>query len=200
LITATQVVDLALSQEGDRYIFGVEVSPDLLNPGAFDCSELVQWIGARLGIRPAVPDGSWIQWQHAKRHGTLIGVTHATETKGALLFRFGSPPESRARPTSAHVAISQGNGRTIEARSTRYGVGQFPTANRGWTHASLIPGVTYTKEAPIKVADPTAPSDWAREAWDWAISGPDPIVRGSHPRQTATIEQVITYLHRARGQ
>lgn len=194
MITASQVVDLALSQEGDRYIFGVKVTPAQTNPAAFDCSELVQWIGARLGIAPAVPDGSWIQWQACKKANLTIPVASAIGVKGALLFSFKGDPAGKTRPAAAHVAISQGNNRTIEARSTKYGVGQFTAISRGWTHAGLIPGVTYTKEAPIVSAEP---SDWAKEAWQWGLD--NDIVRGTHPRAAITAEQVITYLHRARG-
>ena len=39
--------------------------------------------------------------------------------------------------------ISQGNGKTFEARSRRYGVGAFDARDRGWTHAGLIPGLEY---------------------------------------------------------
>lgn len=194
MVTASQVVELALGQEGDRYIFGIEPSPSDSNPSAFDCSELVQWIGSRLSIKPVVPDGSWIQWQHAKKHGTLLTVAQGIATKGALLYSFKGDPAGKARPASAHVAISQGNGRTIEARSTKFGVNQFDAKNRGWTHASLIPGVSYTPEAPV---DAALPSDWAVDAWSWAMAGPDPIVRGSHPRAAVTTEQVMVWLKRA---
>ena len=42
-------VELLLSQDGDRYIFGHEVSPSDSDPDAFDCSELVQW--AEAGVK-----------------------------------------------------------------------------------------------------------------------------------------------------
>lgn len=191
MITATQVVDLALSQEGDRYIFGVEVAPSNTNPAAFDCSEFVQWVGARLDVNPTIPDGSWLQASHCKRHGTLLSIAQATATKGALLFAFSSDPFVGSRPSHAHVAISQGNGRTIEARSTTYGVGEFNATGRGWTHAGKIPGVTYTVEAPIVAG---VPSEWAKVAWTKAIN--QGVVRGSHPQSVATVEQVMTYLDR----
>lgn len=191
MITATQIVDLALSQEGDRYIFGVEVSPSNTNPAAFDCSEFLQWVGARLDVNPTIPDGSWFQVQHCRRFGQLIPIAQATATKGALLFSFSGDPFGPQRPPSAHVAISQGNGRTIEARSTTYGVGEFTAVGRGWTHAGKIPGVTYTVEAPIVAG---VPSEWAKVAWTKATNMG--VVRGSHPQSVATVEQVMTYLER----
>jgi predicted chitinase len=63
-----------------------------------------------------------------------------------LLFRFSSSPFDGGRPDTAHVEISQGNGKTIGARSTKYGVGEFPSEGRNWTHAALIPGVDYETE------------------------------------------------------
>lgn len=141
--TSREFVDLLLSQDGDRYIFGVEVSPSDSNPKAFDCSELIQWGGARLRVSPTVPDGSWLQARHCKNAGLLIPINQAIFTTGALLFSFSNDPFAGGRPTRAHVAVSQGNGRTIEARSTIHGVGQFTAYDRGWTQAGLLPGIDY---------------------------------------------------------
>lgn len=193
MIQPSQVVDLALSQDGDRYVFGKEVSKSDTNPSAFDCSELLEWIGGRLGIIPTIPDGSWFQVQHLRKHGGLRPVSFAIETKGALLFRFVGDPFGNTRPSQAHVAISQGNGMTIEARSTIYGVGQWTSsqASRKWTHGGLIPGVQYIPEAPINTA---IPSPWAVDAMRKAID--KDIVRGSHPRSPVTTEQVMVWLDR----
>jgi hypothetical protein len=141
--SATRFVNLALSQDGDRYVFGHEVSPSDSNPNIFDCSELIEWACSRLGVNPTMPDGSWFQARHARNHGTLITIQEGIDTAGALLFKFGGDPFTGARPRTAHVAISQGDGTTIEARSARYGVGQFTAQGRGWTHAALIPGLDY---------------------------------------------------------
>jgi len=143
MATSTQLVDLLMSQDGDAYIFGVEVSPSDTNPAAFDCSELVEWGCARLQVTPRMPDGSWNQATHCKTHGTLVSVQTAIDTKGALLFRFSTDPFTGHRPSSAHVAVSRGDGTTIEARGRRYGVGSWSAHNRGWTHAGLVPGLDY---------------------------------------------------------
>jgi hypothetical protein len=90
-----------------------------------------------------MPDGSWYQCRHSLKHGLVVPIAQAIDTPGAMLFSFSSDPLTGGRPKSAHVAVSQGDGRTIEARSTRHGVGQFTAHNRGWTHAGLIPGVDY---------------------------------------------------------
>jgi predicted chitinase/cell wall-associated NlpC family hydrolase len=144
--TGKEIVAQALTCKGDAYIFGVEVPASDPDPKAEDCSELVEWGCARQGVSPKMPDGTWYQIRHCRDHGLLIPVEQAIQTPGALLFYFSSSPFDGGRPDMAHVAISQGNGKTIEARSTKYGVGEFPSAGRNWTHAALIPGVDYESE------------------------------------------------------
>lgn len=123
-----QFVALALQQAGKRYVFGAEASPSDANPRAFDCSELVEWAAARVGISPKVPDGSATQLAHCRARGTIISVQQGINTKGALLFMPG------------HVAISLGNGKTIEAMNPSAGVRQGNANGRGWTAAGRIPG------------------------------------------------------------
>lgn len=117
----------ALGQQGKSYVFGAEASPNDPNPRAFDCSELIEWAAARAGVR--VPDGSINQINAARP----MSVEEAMRTPGALLFRSGNPN---------HIAISLGDGRTIEARGRRYGVGIFDANGRGWTRAGVIPGLS----------------------------------------------------------
>ncbi len=127
--TAEAFVQKALAQAGDRYIFGAETNLNDPNPSAFDCSELVQWAAHQVGI--TVPDGTMNQLPAFQRAGTTMSVDEALRTRGALLFRPG------------HVAISLGDGRTIEARGSAYGVGIFSAHNRGWTVGARIPGMQY---------------------------------------------------------
>jgi cell wall-associated NlpC family hydrolase len=183
MVLANDFVKTALSQEGDKYIFGIEVKPSDLNPQAFDCSEIVQWALARRGV--TFTDGSWLQARACK----TISVAQGIATRGALLFRFSSNPYVGGRPTFAHVAISQGNGLTIEARSTKYGVGVFPAAGRGWTHAGLIPGVDYTNVIASGV------SDWAQSAWGWA-DAIDLIAPTNAPQGIVTDERLMVFLNR----
>lgn len=121
-------VAIALQQAGKRYVFGAEAAPSNPNPATFDCSELVEWAAARAGISPKVPDGSAAQRAHCASHGTSISVAAGVATKGALLFGSG------------HVAISLGNGKTIEAMNPSAGVRQGNASGRGWIGAGKIPG------------------------------------------------------------
>ncbi|QRO01088.1 peptidoglycan-binding protein [Archangium violaceum] len=127
--TADAFVKKALAQDGDRYVFGAETNLNDPNPKAFDCSELVQWAAHQVGV--SIPDGTMNQLPHIQRAGKAISVDEALRTKGALLFRPG------------HVAISLGDGRTIEAKGSKYGVGIFSAHGRGWTAGGLIPGMKY---------------------------------------------------------
>jgi cell wall-associated NlpC family hydrolase len=115
-----QFLEMALSQKGKTYIYGAEADGQV-NPKAFDCSELIQWAMERLGME--FPDGSANQIAYAKP----ISVEEALRTPGALLYRPG------------HIAISLGNGKTMEARGSDYGVGVFSARDRGWTAGGLIP-------------------------------------------------------------
>lgn len=146
---------LLKAQAGDRYVFGAEARHSDPDPDTFDCSELIEWACARLGVTPRMPDGSWYQARHVRNHNTGTTVARALATPGALLFRFSSDPYSGDRPRSAHVAVSLGNSQTVEARSTSLGVGVFGGASgRTWTHAGLIPGVDYGGDCPPALTEP----------------------------------------------
>jgi cell wall-associated NlpC family hydrolase len=119
--TRSKFVRLLLTQQGDDYIFGGETKGEK-NPNGYDCSEFIQWAMIRLGFTD-FPDGSANQIAHA----SPISVRRALKMRGAALYRPG------------HIAISLGNGWTIEARGTDHGVGSFPANGRGWTTGGLFP-------------------------------------------------------------
>lgn len=132
-------VDAALSQRGDRYVFGATAEPDDANPTAFDCSELVKWAAHQAGVE--ITDGAAGQYLELKHKGLLIPVEQAINTRGALLFSFAREPTPGAgEPSHAHVAISLGDNRTIEARGSAYGVDSFAASKRRFQYAALIPG------------------------------------------------------------
>jgi cell wall-associated NlpC family hydrolase len=122
--TAEDLVAAAVAQAGDVYKLGAEAKVSDPDPDAFDCSELVQWAAGRAGVK--FPDGTAAQLKAVKP----IPVAQALRTRGALLFHPG------------HVAISLGNGRTIEAMGRKYGVLEASSAGR-FTSGGLIPGLRY---------------------------------------------------------
>lgn len=136
MATGRDLVAVALTQAGDPYRLGAEAALHDPDPPAFDCSELVQWACARVGVD--APDGTVNQFPWR----IPISVQQAIATPGALLFIWKGPHAGGGGGN--HVAISQGNGKTIEARSTRHGVGVFDAHGRGWTHGGLVPGLDYS--------------------------------------------------------
>lgn len=122
--SAAAFVAVALAQAGDNYVYGAEASVSDPNPNAFDCSELVQWAAGRVGV-PFV-DGSSAQIAACRS----ISVAEAINTRGALLWHEG------------HIAISLGNGRTIEAANPGAGVISYNAAGR-FARGGLIPGMRY---------------------------------------------------------
>jgi cell wall-associated NlpC family hydrolase len=142
--------------------------------GALDCSGMT-WIAARdVGI--ATPHGTVNQFPWCERARLLISVDHAIATPGAWLFVWRGPGGGGG--AGNHVAISRGDGTTIEARSTRLGCGIFTARNRGFTHGALVPGVNYAPPAP-----PPAPGPAPGVLTPGTVLGPDQSVTspsGSH--------------------
>ena len=136
-------LEAALAQQGDRYVFDAQTNPDDPDPEEFDCSELVEWAAAQVGVQ--VSEASFLQYNQMKAAGTLIPVEDAINTPGALLFKFPSEPVpgQTTRLEGSHVAISLGDGRTIEAMSPKLGV-RISEAGDRFGYAALIPGMDYT--------------------------------------------------------
>ncbi len=130
----------ALAQSGDQYIFGVMDRLDDPNPKAFDCSMLVQWSAHQVGVD--VPRNAWDQYRFLHEHGMVIPVDQAIHTPGALLFSFNSDPDGGHAPVHQHVAISLGDGKTIEALGSQYGVGSFDATTKRFQYAAVIPGIS----------------------------------------------------------
>jgi hypothetical protein len=80
-----------------------------------------------------------------------ISVEEAAATVGAAVLRF--PPAGRM----GHIALSDGEGGTVEAHSHARGVTTDVIAGRRWDTGVLVPGLTYSMfepspiEAPAKV-------------------------------------------------
>lgn len=126
--TVGDFLKAALAQDGDNYVFGAEVDLNDANPDTFDCSELVQWACAQAGIN--IPDGTMNQEPYLQQHGAQISLEEAINTPGALLYKDG------------HVAISLGDGRTIEAMGSSHGV-KIGNARGRFTRGYVVPGMDY---------------------------------------------------------
>ena len=162
-------VEVALAQAGDRYVFGSSAKLSDEDPDVFDCSELTRWAAHQAGVD--IKDGAMYQYLDLKQRNALMPVEEALHTKGALLFYFSREPvPGGGRPSRAHVAISLGDGRTIEARGRRYGVGEFSAQNR-FNYAGMIPGMD-AGAAPSGPPDsPAPPPGPAMPAYDTIGTG-----------------------------
>ncbi len=132
--TTRRFVEAALAQAGDRYVYGAEANLHDPDPHAFDCSELTQWAAAQAGVE--IPDGAAAQYDALRAHGQTITVDQALHTPGAFLFH------QDAGGYVGHVAISLGDGRTIEARNSQAGVGVFENRGNWLNRAAVLPGLS----------------------------------------------------------
>ena len=57
--------------------------------------------------------------------------------------------------------------------------------------------IEYKEEDNMSNTDTNKPSDWAKEAWEWATG--KGIVDGTNPQGTVTREQVVTMIYRLQG-
>ncbi len=193
MVYAADFVTLLLKQRGDTYDWGAQASDTDPDPSVFDCSELVRWGCARLGVRPTMPDGTWTQYRHCHQYGTVTSATDAARTSGALLFRFSSDPLATT-PQDRHVAVSLGNGSTIEAMGKAYGVGSWSVAGRTWTHWARVPGLVYSappKPPPAPGQVNTAPR-WPGRLLMYppATRGPD-VIQWQHQMNARGVGLVV---------
>jgi len=143
---------VAKAQVGDRYVFGAEVKLNDANPSVWDCSEFTQWAAHQAGTE--IPDGATAQYLDLKQKGLLIPVDKAKDTPGALLFSFDREPRpGDGRTPGAHVAISLGNGKVVEAANHIAGVREASAGDR-FEFAAVLPGVSDGTATPL--AEPTA--------------------------------------------
>jgi cell wall-associated NlpC family hydrolase len=163
-------LDVARAQIGDRYVFGAEVELDDPNPTTFDCSELTQWAAHQAGV--TIPDGATAQFRFLRARGLVVPVEQAKHTPGALLFNFNSNPgPTGGEDPGAHVAISTGDGRTIEAMNPSAGVRAAEAGNR-FKYAAVIPGISDGATVAVPAPVPVPPVEPAAAPLP-APGGPD---------------------------
>lgn len=118
-INWSKLIDLGRKLVGKPYVFGAEVklndpSPDHIK--AIDCSELVEWLFAQIGI--TVPDGSYNQAKTCKRLSFVPGdIKSDVLLIGDLGFKWD--PETQA---IHHVGIYIDEGMVLEAKGKSWGV------------------------------------------------------------------------------
>lgn len=152
--TGHDLVSLARRHVGEQYSFGAKVpKANSQWRGPWDCAEFASWCvfqltGQLFGCRPSAGDpdiadaytGFWMSDANTTR--CLVTVGEAVATRGAFLLR---APESG---TIGHVAISLGDGETLEAHSTNRGVIQAKADGRRWSTGVLVPGIAVDRGVP----------------------------------------------------
>ena len=123
----------ALSARGKPYVAGAS------GPNSFDCSGLVSWAAAQVGV--SFPEPVSAQSLAIVNAGMHLSVQDVIATAGAVLYR-GVPGVNGGMSGTDHIAISLGNGQTMEARGRAYGCNVFSaTKGRDWAGGGLIPGI-----------------------------------------------------------
>lgn len=146
---AEAFVNQALKAEGDTYAYGTARDLSNPDPSAFDCSGLVVWSAKQSGYEAPGFGNTNAEglYQFTKKTGGELTPEEAKKQKGALLFR----KEDGA--AAHHVAISLGDGTTMEAKGTAEGVGQFPERDT-WNTAGVLPGMSAAVGDPEDLTTP----------------------------------------------
>lgn len=152
MANASQFVELARAQVGDRYVLGSPVNLRDPDPTRFDCSSLVEWALGRLGLK--LPRHAQRQYNAVKAAGLTIPVSQALKIPGAIVWKKG--PITSAHPRAIyHVGISAGDGTIYEAKGSKWGVvhstrfswSDNPADTNRWNLAGLAPGLQYGRKA-----------------------------------------------------
>jgi len=148
-MTGDDIVLLGDKHVGEPYQLGAKVpKDDAGHKGPWDCTEFVSWLYYQVfGILYGCDDdngdphnaetysGSWAR--DAKQLGHIITVEQAKATPGAAILRFAGTGEV------GHIAISDGNGGTVEAHGKADGITNSVVDGRRWDMGILVPGVEY---------------------------------------------------------
>lgn len=156
--TGQDIVDLARKHLKEPYVLGAPVPKDAASwKGPWDCAEFASWLVYQLAGylygcdtdtgNPATADaysGWWARDAAAK--GRAVALTVAINIPGAFLIRKPAPG------MIGHVALSAGDGTTVEAYSSRMGVIEGKTSGRRWDLGVLVPGFDYATAAGLDTA------------------------------------------------
>lgn len=160
MTTGNDFVKLGNKHVGEMYKLGAFAPKDNGKwKGPWDCAEFASWLVFQTtgllvgctdnGANPASADaysGAWAR-DAATSHRS-ISIGQAKAIGGAVLVR---------KPGTGgigHVAISQGDGTTVEAHSEKRGVTNDKVDGRRWDLAMLVPLITYPDELPVAVFSP----------------------------------------------
>jgi N-acetylmuramoyl-L-alanine amidase len=151
MATGAAMVELAKQHIGDDYEFVLVPKNNANWRGPWDCAELMSWLvfqeaGKLYGCvdnnaNPATVEAYTGAWKgDSAGLGRRIAANKAAAIVGAVLLRF---PKIGSM---GHVAICDGQGGTVEAKSHSVGVVADTVRERRWDTGVLIPGVEYDED------------------------------------------------------
>lgn len=162
MATGAEMLALAKTRIGERY---VNVCVPKNNPnwhGPWDCAEFMSWLVYQVGGflygcvdnsgNPATVESYTGAWKHdSQRLGVRVPVAQAAATVGAVLLRYPPSPGSMG-----HIVVCDGEGGTVEAMGRDYGVRSGKVSGRVWDTGVFVPGFTYDAAgAAVPVEPPT---------------------------------------------
>lgn len=146
-MTGDDIVNLGDQHVGESYVLGALVPKDDASyKGPWDDAEFVSWLyyqaaGVLYGCDTVA--GFAAHWSRdANKLGQIITIEEAKSTPGAAILRLAGNGEV------GHIAISDGNGGTVEAHGKEDGITNSVIDGRRWDMGVLVPGITY-KPNPI---------------------------------------------------
>src|SRR5262249_27553450 len=188
MATGKSLLALARKHIDEKYVLGTMVPKN--NPrwtGPWDCAEFASWLVFQTADvlygcdkddgDPAIADAYTGYWaRDADALGARTSVDEAAATAGAAILRIP------AAGAMGHIVISDGQGGTVEAHSTKSGVIASTLAGRRWDTGILVPGLDFVQGAPADVAPPRTL-----------------IVRLTEPHMTGTVVKDIQRALKAAG-
>ena len=161
MVTGAQLLALAETRIGEKYV-NVQVPKDNRNwHGPWDCAEFASWLvyqatGKLYGCinntgDPALADAYSGAWVRDALDGLLGKTTQreANSIAGAVLIR--TPP---APGKMGHIAITDGRGGTVEAAGVNLGVRRDKIEGRLWHHVVKVPELRYASTGFVAVVKP----------------------------------------------
>ena len=144
--TATDVFELAIKHLDEPYVLGARAPMGNSKwKGPWDCAEFASWClfqgtGVLFGVmprnNPVTADAFTGFWaDQARDANAVVPIETAARTVGAFLVR------KPAAGKIGHIVISDGQGGTVEAHSSKFGVIRSTLSGRRWDMGIIIPNV-----------------------------------------------------------
>lgn len=175
MATGNDLLKLAETRITEKYV-NVLVPKD--NPnwhGPWDCAEFVSWAVYQQTTKlygcvdnsgnPATTEAYSGAWGRDSKNGALIATDQKTANTSAGVILVRKPPMPGKM---GHVAISDGNGGTVEAAGTGLGVRRGKIEGRQWHYWVKVPEITYSS---TNVVVPPKPLPYLLTLEDPNISG-----------------------------